>query len=60
MISQVKPPVADKPLLRRKSELPTDVYTQVSAISLAPGSEFATSVVAFASLKPTQIYFDEL
>ena len=26
----VKPPVADKPLLRRKSELPTDVYTQVS------------------------------
>ena len=30
--SSVKPPVADKPLLRRKSELPTDVYTQVSEI----------------------------
>ena len=35
--SSVKPPVADKPLLRRKSELPTDVYTQVSSIEYSFG-----------------------
>jgi len=39
----VKPPVADKPLLRRKSELPTDVYTQKALESHKRADEYLST-----------------
>ena len=41
--SSVKPPVADKPLLRRKSELPTDVYTQKALESHKRADEYLST-----------------
>ena len=41
--SNIKPKPADKPLLRRKSELPTDEYTQRALESHKRADEFLTT-----------------